>query len=81
MVLFSKQLELKFSWLSVAAEKMEDWIQSAKRMEQGCHDYTYGLCKNADTLWLKWINIYIIKDHCIWTMNIPAQQLRTMKKF
>lgn len=42
--------------------------------------HLWALCKKADTLWVKWVHTYIIKDNCFWTMDIPHDASWTMRK-
>ncbi|XP_058211744.1 uncharacterized protein LOC131323927 [Rhododendron vialii] len=34
--------------------------------------HLWALCKKADTLWVKWMHTYFIKENCLWTMDIPC---------
>ncbi|XP_058198487.1 uncharacterized protein LOC131314007 [Rhododendron vialii] len=34
----------------------------------------------ADTLWIKWVHTYIIKDQCLWAMEVPCDASWTMRK-
>lgn len=42
--------------------------------------HLWALSKNEDILWVKWIHSYVIKDHCLWSMKLPADSSWTLRK-
>lgn len=60
----------KVSWDSVCLPKPEgglgfrrlhDWNVAAMTK------YIWALAKKADTLWIKWVHMFVIKTKCMWT--------------
>ncbi|KAI8530160.1 hypothetical protein RHMOL_Rhmol11G0033800 [Rhododendron molle] len=42
--------------------------------------HLWAFCKKADTLWIKWVHSFIIKEQCLWTMEVPRDASWTMRK-
>ncbi|XP_058192025.1 uncharacterized protein LOC131309397 [Rhododendron vialii] len=42
--------------------------------------HLWAICKKADTMWVKWIHSYVIKNQCFWHMNTPIDSSWTMRK-
>ncbi|XP_058211806.1 uncharacterized protein LOC131323991 [Rhododendron vialii] len=73
----------KVAWQFVCAPKEEgglgfrllkDW-NSASMLR-----HLWALCVKSDTLWLKWIHTYIIKDQSLWRVKIPNEASWTIRK-
>lgn len=73
----------KVSWKDVCVPKeegglgfrlMKDWNRAS--MAQ----HLWAVCKKSDTLWVKWIHTYIIKDKSIWGLKIPPDASWTVRK-
>lgn len=73
----------KVSWDSVCLPKPEgglgfrrlkDWNVAAMTK------YIWALAKKADTLWIKWVHMFVIKTKCMWTMKVPVYSSWTIKK-
>lgn len=42
--------------------------------------HLWAIALKADTLWVKWNHTYIIRDHCLWHIPIPASASWTIRK-
>lgn len=42
--------------------------------------HLWAICKKSDTLWIKWIHIYIIKEKCLLSLKIPPNASWTVRK-
>ncbi|XP_058203052.1 uncharacterized protein LOC131317521 [Rhododendron vialii] len=86
--LFSTGIQMKSSgakvtWEAVCSPKdegglgfrvLKDWNKAAMTK------HLWALALKADTLLVKWIHTYIIKDQCLWTIPIPASASWTVRK-
>lgn len=78
-----KSTGAKVSWADVCAPKEEgglgfrvlkDWNRAVMTK------HLWAIALKADTLWVKWIHTYIIKDHCLWSMAILGFASWTIRK-
>lgn len=42
--------------------------------------HLWALCKKADSLWVKWVHTYIIKNQSLWHMDTPRDSSWTIRK-
>lgn len=77
-----KHLGAKVMWGSVVPKRKEGWDSEGLKngTEQPCLDIWGLSAKKADTLQIKWVHTYIIKEQCLWTMEIPCDASWTMRK-
>lgn len=53
---------------------LADWNKAAMAK------HLWAIALKADTLWIKWIHSYLIKDQCMWTMPTPGSASWTTRK-
>lgn len=44
---------------------LEEWNKAAMVK------HIWDVCNKSDTLWVKWIHTFVIKNSCFWVMEIP----------
>lgn len=55
--------------------RLRDWNKAAMS------NHLWAIAKKADTLCLKWIHEYVIKDHCLWYLKVPIHAYWTVRIF
>lgn len=66
----------KVRWSQVCVPKSEGGLGFKSCMLQ----HLWALCKKQDSLWVRWIHSYIIKDGNFWYLKIPNDASWTMRK-
>lgn len=71
-----KGLEIEILWCQggLSFKRMKEWNR-ASMLGHLC-----AVCKKEDILWVKWIHSNVIKNHCIWTIKLPADSSWTLRK-
>lgn len=78
-----KKIGAKVSWLEVCSPKAEGGLglkslQVWNRATMLRH--LWALCKKEDTLWVKWVHSYMIRDQNIWATKVPQDCSWTVRK-
>lgn len=53
---------------------LRDWNKAAMAK------HIWALALKGDTLWIKWVHTYVIKNQCLWSMPIPVTASWTIQK-
>ncbi|KAI8531705.1 hypothetical protein RHMOL_Rhmol11G0156500 [Rhododendron molle] len=73
----------KVAWSSMCLPKCEGGL-GFKRVKEwnraAMLRHLWALCKKEDIFWVKWIHSYVIKNHCIWSMNLLTDSSWTLQK-
>lgn len=73
----------KVSWESVCLPKEEGGLGFRKLKEWNAAAmirYIWAIASKADSLWIEWIHMFVIKSKCMWSMKVPASSSGTNKK-
>lgn len=73
----------RVKWSQVCSPKDEGGLGFRKLREGNVAamlKLLWALSRKADTLWVKWVHTYVIKEHNLWTMGLPYDVSWTIRK-
>ncbi|XP_058198473.1 uncharacterized protein LOC131313995 [Rhododendron vialii] len=78
-----KKIGAKVRWLEVCSPKAEGGLglKSLQVWNKATMlRHLWALCKKEDTLWVKWVHSYMIRDQNMWAMKVPQDCSWTVRK-
>lgn len=78
-----KHTGAKVKWDQICSPKDEGGLGFRKIKEWNKATilrHLWAICKKADSLWVKWVHTYIIKNQSLWHMSIPSDASWSIRK-